>query len=54
MSMLKQCECFHCDAIFKVKNSNDQSVQDQYVVYYCPYCGGDIEEEHEEELDDDE
>jgi hypothetical protein len=42
--MYKQYECFHCDAVFKVKHDLDEN----YQVYFCPFCGGDIEEETEE------
>jgi len=49
---MNRYECFHCDASFKIKNTNDASFQEQYVVYYCPYCGGDIEEEVDDESDD--
>jgi len=48
---MKQYECYHCDAIFKIKHS----LQDEtYQVYFCPFCGGDIEEEGDEDMDYDE
>ena len=47
-------ECLHCDAVFKVKNLNEDTFKGQYEIYYCPYCGGDIEEEEEDILEDDE
>ena len=52
--MYKRYECFHCDAIFKIKSLADSvSFQDHYDVMFCPYCGGDIEEEIEDDIDDD-
>lgn len=47
---MKQYECYHCDAIFKIKHSLD----DAYQVYFCPFCGGDIEEEEDDDTDYDE
>lgn len=49
--MLKEYECYHCDALFKIKH---QMEDENYQVFFCPFCGGDIEEEQEEDLDDDE
>jgi DNA-directed RNA polymerase subunit RPC12/RpoP len=49
--MYKQYECDACDAKFKLKL---QIEDDNYQVYFCPYCSGEIEEEREEEIDDDE
>lgn len=47
--MYKHYECNHCDAVFKVKTLTDPET---YLVYFCPYCGGDIEDEIEDEADD--
>jgi DNA-directed RNA polymerase subunit RPC12/RpoP len=47
--MYKQYKCYSCDAEFKIKHSLDS---DAYDVYYCPFCGGEIEDEEDEELDD--
>jgi hypothetical protein len=41
--------CSHCDAGFKIKHAQNL---DYYVVTFCPFCGGDIEEEEEEDQDD--
>ena len=49
--MYKQYECYHCDAKFKLKL---QFEDNNYQVYFCPFCSGEIEEEREEEIDDDE
>ena len=52
--MYKQYECFHCDAVFKIKTLSDNAItfQDHYVVMFCPYCGGDIEDEVEDDIED--
>ncbi len=50
----KEYTCYHCDALFKLKTLSDE---DLYPVYYCPYCGGDIEdldEENEDDVEEDE
>ncbi len=47
-------ECYHCDALFKIKSLNTDSTLQDYIVMFCPYCGGDIEEEEEDTLEDDE
>lgn len=52
----KEYNCYHCDAVFKIRTLSDE---DLYPVYYCPYCGGDIEdlddaEENEDEIEEDE
>ena len=48
----KEYNCYHCDAVFKIKTLSEE---EQYVVMFCPYCGGDVEDvDDEDELDDDE
>ena len=44
----KEYSCYHCDAVFKIKTLSDE---DMYPVYYCPYCGGDIEDDNNDEED---
>jgi hypothetical protein len=53
---MNQFECYHCDALFKVKaSSKPDTFQEHYEVMFCPFCGGDIEEgEENEEGSDDE
>jgi len=51
--MHNQFECYHCDAVFKIKALSDTATfQEHYEVNFCPYCGGDIEEEVDDESDD--
>lgn len=38
-------ECQSCWAEFKVVSDSDESIN------YCPYCGGEIEEDYEEDLE---
>lgn len=40
--------CDHCDAEFKIRHSLNESY---YEVMFCPFCGGDITEEKEEDED---
>ena len=47
--MNQKYQCWNCDAVFKVKNFVEEFIQDQYEVYYCPYCGGDIDEPKQED-----
>lgn len=46
----KEYTCLHCDAVFKIKTFLDE---DMYTVYYCPYCGGEIDEPDVVEEDED-
>ena len=46
--MQKQYQCDSCDAEFKIKHSMDD---DAYEVYYCPFCGGEIDNEEDQEDD---
>lgn len=50
--MYKQYECYHCDAVFKIKSLSDTETHNHYEVIFCPFCGGDIEEEIDGESDD--
>jgi PHP family Zn ribbon phosphoesterase len=45
----KQFTCDHCDADFKIKHSLDESY---YEVMFCPFCGGEINEGDEDEVDE--
>ena len=45
----KQYHCDHCDAEFKIKHTLDEAY---YEVNFCPFCGGEIVEDENEELDD--
>lgn len=47
--MQRQYQCDNCDAEFKIKHSLDDAY---YEVMFCPFCGGDIAEEDEEETDE--
>ena len=49
--MYKRYGCDNCDADFKIKNNLTDEV---YEVYYCPFCGGEIEDETDEDEHDDE
>lgn len=49
--MYKQYSCNECDAEFKVKHSLDETY---YEVNFCPFCGKEIWEEDEDEVDEDE
>jgi DNA-directed RNA polymerase subunit RPC12/RpoP len=40
--------CTECDAIFKIKHDLDK----YYEVMFCPFCGGGIDDEKEEDEDD--
>ena len=42
--------CDSCDADFKIKHSLDNSF---YEVNFCPFCGGEIDNEEQSFLDDD-
>jgi len=41
--------CDSCDAEFNIKHILDEHY---YEVMFCPFCGSDIEEEEEDEVDD--
>ena len=41
--------CGSCEADFKLKHSLEESY---YEVNFCPFCGGEIDNEEEEESDD--
>ena len=45
----KEYSCYHCDGVFKIKTLLEE---DLYPVYYCPYCGGDIDEPETEDDED--
>ena len=48
--MQKQYQCENCEAEFKIKHSLDEKY---YEVNYCPFCGGEITDESEDDSDDD-
>lgn len=53
--MSQKYECWNCDAVFKIKNFNEETFQEQYEIYYCPYCGGDIDvPDNEDNIEEDE
>jgi len=45
----KHYTCDSCDAEFNIKHTLDEHY---YEVMFCPFCGSDIEEEDEDEVDD--
>lgn len=47
--MQRNYQCDSCDAEFKIKHSLDEAY---YEVNFCPFCGGQIEEDDDEETDD--
>lgn len=47
--MQKQYQCDSCEAEFKVRHSLDETY---YEVMFCPFCGGDITDEEEDDTDD--
>lgn len=47
--MQTQYQCDHCEAKFKIKHSLDENY---YEVNFCPFCGGDIAEQEDDEPDD--
>lgn len=47
---MESYQCSQCDADFKIKHTQNK---EYFIVSFCPFCGGDIEpEEEDEELDD--
>jgi excinuclease UvrABC ATPase subunit len=52
MSVLKHFECRHCDAEGKITIKGSDIILSDIV--YCPVCSGDIYEEEEFDLDDEE
>lgn len=49
--MQKQYTCNECDAEFKVKHQLNDTY---YEVNFCPFCGKEIWEEDEDEIEEDE
>lgn len=49
--MQKQITCNECEAEFKIKHSLDETF---YEVNFCPFCGREIWEQDEEEIEEDE
>lgn len=49
--MQHQYKCLECSADFKIRHNLDEVY---YEVNFCPFCGSEIWESDEEELDDDE
>lgn len=49
--MYKQYTCESCDAEFKIKCSLDETY---YEVNFCPFCGGEINDERDDEDVDEE
>ena len=47
--MQKQITCYNCEANFKIKHTLDEAY---YEVNFCPFCGGEIEDDEDEETDD--
>jgi rRNA maturation endonuclease Nob1 len=47
--MQRNYNCDSCDAEFKVKHSLDETY---YEVNFCPFCGGQIEEDDDNETED--
>lgn len=47
--MQKTFQCDNCDAEFKIKHNLDEHY---YEVNFCPFCGGEIAAEEEDETDD--
>jgi DNA-directed RNA polymerase subunit RPC12/RpoP len=47
--MIRSFECSECDAEFTIKHKLDDSY---YQVNYCPFCGGQIDEEFLDEEED--
>ena len=41
--------CEHCDASYTVQHDQDEKF---YLIKYCPFCGDDIGEENEDELEE--
>lgn len=44
--MQKSYQCDNCDAEFKLKHNLDEHY---YEVNFCPFCGGEIAEDDDEE-----
>ncbi len=42
-------ECVECDAVFKIKYDLDE---DYYKVQHCPFCGAEIDEDQQDEIED--
>lgn len=49
--MQRQYTCNECEAEFKLKHTLDETF---YEVNFCPFCGKEIWEEDENEIDEDE
>lgn len=47
--MRKHINCNHCEAEFKINYELDENYYD---IYFCPFCGAQIEDEDEEEEDE--
>jgi len=37
-------ECNNCDAVFKLRHDMDEAY---YPIQYCPFCGCELDEDHE-------
>ena len=46
---MKLIVCENCDAEFRIKHSLDENY---YKERYCPFCGEELTEEMEDELED--
>ena len=41
--------CSFCDAEFKINHNMDE---EYYQVKFCPFCGEELDEEYEDDLDE--
>ena len=46
---MKLIGCEYCDAEFKIRHSMEKRL---YNERYCPFCGEDLKEEMEDEIED--
>ena len=49
MSRVKLIFCESCDAEFSIKHDLDNRL---YNIVHCPFCGDELKEENEDELED--